>query len=552
MNKMFFVCCSLLLTITYVSSQMILMSPSFEKFEKIPLKFGCDVQERDPFRPNPPLFWKRAPVKAQSFILIMDDITENEKVHWIAIDIPKETSIIDEDSSETSMPYGTKELANAFGVEGYSGPCPYNTTHEYRFRLFAMPTAQTKVVSKPIASDIVKQIEQDALYVSVLMSSFSLGAPKNLSKEIIHNATIPYAPESIVSIRQKEVEGCSWIIFSYDMDRLQIISIGSIIARNKPYTEFRFNTIMRGVADVRLSANCLAPLSEPVFSNFRIYVTYGTNATNITLYGDTDIELPDSSFRFIKPSEVLKPQRKHVNMNNNDLKPDCSSNNGVDECVTNFEQALVEENQQNKKKDETKLCDIEKRYSHSGRFKNGEVCSLRVRMRDVNCDNFQFPTNSSCFGSNYNSSNPNNLEYSPSIYWENVPSGVESFVLLIEDRGKISSQTKNGRILWVVSDISSNFQNIDFGASRGNKMPPLSIEYPNSQGKTGYSSPCTESDSEPQMIAIHLYAMKHSRTLFHSPLNKPLDSSFIISQLSNDLICSAVLEIPLNFQQSKL
>jgi len=233
---------------------------------------------------------------------------------------------------------------------------------------------------------------------------------------------------------------------------------------------------------------------------------------------------------------ITKSRKFDINNNNNN-----NTNNtnvpGDDECVTELEQALIQE----KPKNDTisPLCEIEKRYSHSGRDKNGDQCNFRIRMRDVSCENFQFPLNSSCY------QNISVAEKSPQIYWENVPSETKSFVLVMENRGKSSFQTQNGPVLWFVADISYTFSEIEFGASQTIRMPALSVEYANSLGRHGFTAPCADDASESQMIAFHLFAMVHPRIPFRYPINSPLDTKYIVSQISKDVICSATLEMPL-------
>jgi phosphatidylethanolamine-binding protein (PEBP) family uncharacterized protein len=76
------------------NAQMLLTSPEFKENELIPGDFGCDIvtgEDRDPFRPSPPLRWFRPPVQTQSFVLLVDDMDNEGFVHWIVGNIPKET-----------------------------------------------------------------------------------------------------------------------------------------------------------------------------------------------------------------------------------------------------------------------------------------------------------------------------------------------------------------------------------------------------------------------------------------------------------------------------
>eukprot|EP00301_Raphidiophrys_heterophryoidea_P026898 c9379_g1_i1.p1 GENE.c9379_g1_i1~~c9379_g1_i1.p1 ORF type:complete len:642 (+),score=197.72 c9379_g1_i1:71-1927(+) len=164
---------------------MILTSPEFVPDSFIPGVYGCDILngvDRDMDKPSPPLQWFRPPTSTQSFILLVDDVDNNEAVHWLVTDIPKDAYKLEPAASGLSMPVGSRELPNAFGFDGYAGPCPSNETHTIRFRLFAMPKPttllelphRTNVSSNQtlVASDITKQIDEENLYCAVYVGKY--------------------------------------------------------------------------------------------------------------------------------------------------------------------------------------------------------------------------------------------------------------------------------------------------------------------------------------------------------------------------------------------
>ncbi len=76
-----------------------------------------------------------ATAATQSFALVMID-DSIDFVHWVAFDLPPETTSLPEGASDQGLlPAGTRE-ANAYCVQ-YCGPCPPNT-HTYTFRLYAL------------------------------------------------------------------------------------------------------------------------------------------------------------------------------------------------------------------------------------------------------------------------------------------------------------------------------------------------------------------------------------------------------------------------------
>ena len=85
--------CLVLLFGAAVQGQMLLSSPEFQAFGSIPGKYGCDVVYRNNYEsPSFPLEWRRVPAKTQSFVLLVDDMSDNGKVHWFVKDIPRDVS----------------------------------------------------------------------------------------------------------------------------------------------------------------------------------------------------------------------------------------------------------------------------------------------------------------------------------------------------------------------------------------------------------------------------------------------------------------------------
>jgi Raf kinase inhibitor-like YbhB/YbcL family protein len=89
-----------------------------------------------------PLSWKNAPAGTKSFALSMVDphpVAQNW-VHWLVINIPKESASMEEGASRKKMPPGSVELKSSFGDVGYGGPQPPKGTgdHPYVFTLYAL------------------------------------------------------------------------------------------------------------------------------------------------------------------------------------------------------------------------------------------------------------------------------------------------------------------------------------------------------------------------------------------------------------------------------
>ena len=96
-----------------------------------------------------PLSWSGAPAGTQSFALAMVDphpIARNW-VHWLVIDLPKDSTSIPEGASGQKMPKGAVELKNSFGETGYGGPQPPRGSgdHPYVFTLYALSVPKVKL-----------------------------------------------------------------------------------------------------------------------------------------------------------------------------------------------------------------------------------------------------------------------------------------------------------------------------------------------------------------------------------------------------------------------
>jgi len=137
-----------------------LTSSAFVEGGVIPTRFTGDGASV-----SPPLAWRGAPTGTQSFVLVLVDPdvpwgqtvpgygempppgtqTADLFVHWIVTGIPATMTSLPEGASPGSMPSGTLEPGNSFGLFGgepnqYGGPAPPPSTkaHEYRFVLYAL------------------------------------------------------------------------------------------------------------------------------------------------------------------------------------------------------------------------------------------------------------------------------------------------------------------------------------------------------------------------------------------------------------------------------
>src|SRR5512147_1441048 len=95
--------------------KMEMTSTAFKDGEKIPIQYvmpgagGKNI--------SIPLAWKNAPAGAKSFCLSIVDphpVAQNW-VHWLVINLPAQTTSIEEGASKKKMPKGSIELKNSWG-----------------------------------------------------------------------------------------------------------------------------------------------------------------------------------------------------------------------------------------------------------------------------------------------------------------------------------------------------------------------------------------------------------------------------------------------------
>lgn len=110
---------------------LVLSSAAFSNGSAMPARYTCDS-----LNISPPLSLSGVPEKAQSLVLIMDDLDAvgGSWTHWVVFNIPPTVREI----QEGKEPPG-RVGANSWGKVGYGGPCPpRGKEHNYIFRLYAL------------------------------------------------------------------------------------------------------------------------------------------------------------------------------------------------------------------------------------------------------------------------------------------------------------------------------------------------------------------------------------------------------------------------------
>lgn len=116
----------------------VLNSPAFLSRQDIPRMYTCEGEDV-----SPPLNWQNVPAGTKSLALIVDDPDAPDPeaprvvwVHWVVYNLPPESKGLAENIN--SLPTGSKEGLNGWGLTGYRGPCPPIGRHRYFFKLYAL------------------------------------------------------------------------------------------------------------------------------------------------------------------------------------------------------------------------------------------------------------------------------------------------------------------------------------------------------------------------------------------------------------------------------
>jgi len=147
-----------------------LKSKNFADEADIPILHTCDGADR-----SPSLNWDGVPEDTKAFAIIVDDpdAAKGTWTHWLAWNLPSAARAID-----TGVPTlgdlgdGTKQGKNDFGKTGYGGPCPpRGSTHEYRFRFFALSKA-LEIEENAERDEVLEAIEKNKIEEAVLTGKY--------------------------------------------------------------------------------------------------------------------------------------------------------------------------------------------------------------------------------------------------------------------------------------------------------------------------------------------------------------------------------------------
>ncbi|MBN2256254.1 MAG: YbhB/YbcL family Raf kinase inhibitor-like protein [Anaerolineaceae bacterium] len=149
---------------------LVISSPDFSDGGVMPEKFTCSGANI-----SPEINWSGAPTNTKSYVLLMEDADGSTGMltHWIVYDMPVSMILLPARMAEAGkIPGGIMQGTNAFGITGYSGPCPpVGENHQYIFTIYALdakldiaPGADIARLKEVMAPRILEQTSITVMY----------------------------------------------------------------------------------------------------------------------------------------------------------------------------------------------------------------------------------------------------------------------------------------------------------------------------------------------------------------------------------------------------
>ncbi len=134
-----------------------LSSPAFLDGDSIPAAYTGPREGQPPL--SPPLTWEHVPPGTRALVLVMDtpDPPEGIRTHWLLYNLPPEVTDLPAGIAPGSTPGGSRQIANDFGVQGYSPPVGERAPgvpYRYFFKLYALDAALALPEPAPTRRDL--------------------------------------------------------------------------------------------------------------------------------------------------------------------------------------------------------------------------------------------------------------------------------------------------------------------------------------------------------------------------------------------------------------
>jgi Raf kinase inhibitor-like YbhB/YbcL family protein len=149
-----------------------LTSSAFVEGGAIPVTHTCKDANT-----SPPLAWTGAPGGAQSFAVVLTDLSLSPHlIHWAIFDISAATTELPADIQKVYAPSnvpGAHQVSFRAQTQGYQGPCPPNQ-HTYELAAYALDVATLPgATMQNTPADIVAAINMHRLASGTLTGTFT-------------------------------------------------------------------------------------------------------------------------------------------------------------------------------------------------------------------------------------------------------------------------------------------------------------------------------------------------------------------------------------------
>ncbi|MGO1070048.1 YbhB/YbcL family Raf kinase inhibitor-like protein [Lysobacter sp. CA199] len=125
---------------------------------------------------SPRLDWKNPPAGTRSFAVTVHDLDAPGDAgfwHWLVVNIPAKTYLLDHGASNGGLPAGALQIRNDYGRAGYGGPCPPpGQLHRYEFTVWALKTDKLKIETSAGGALAGFMIKQNALGQAKLTAKY--------------------------------------------------------------------------------------------------------------------------------------------------------------------------------------------------------------------------------------------------------------------------------------------------------------------------------------------------------------------------------------------
>ncbi len=125
-----------------------LSSPAFSNGNLIPVKYTADGDGV-----SPPLTWADAPPGTESYVVLIEDLTASDFLHWLVYDLSADTLSLEE-GADQDPPGPAKQGVNSASAQGYApmDPPVQSGVHQYFFRVYALDETALDITGTPTRS----------------------------------------------------------------------------------------------------------------------------------------------------------------------------------------------------------------------------------------------------------------------------------------------------------------------------------------------------------------------------------------------------------------